>query len=373
MKRLLSLVLAASVLTAMPAHAAAISAGQKCTKVNQKSTSGAKSFICTKSGSKLVWKALPAPTPKPTTAPAAAAPTTDPNLTGLWAKYSWKNKTRDAVITASTTAFTSYVATKRSPNQVVTVLAQDGVDPMLKKWVQDGATLVAQSFAYPALKGPFYDVIAIDSAWLAKTYLSVGVSQQEVDGKVGAFNAGAPAFGGTTNNTWNMTSITNNRLMINDKAGMAQTAGHEFYHAIQENMSKRNPGADGAIIPNWVWEGPATFVGLQAAAKIGAIDYTAEGRKAFIERYNNGNPINRTSALIEIKANDGKVDPYALGFAASELLVANVGIEKFNAIYSQLGEGKSFADAFQGATGVLLTDFYSMFEEVRGELGFPKS
>jgi hypothetical protein len=38
-----------------------------------------------------------------------------------------------------------------------------------------------------------------------------------------------------------------------------------------------------------------------------------------------------------------------------------------------LGTGKNFADAFKDATGVELADFYAMFEEVRGTLGFAKN
>lgn len=369
MKKLAISVIAISLITVAPASAASVAAGQKCTKVNQATTVKGVKLVCTKSGSKLSWTAQPAASkPAPQTSPTA-----DATLTGLWAKYNWKYKSKNDIIKSSTNEFTSYIATKRSPNQEVKVLAQEGADATLVKWVKDGATLVATTFAYPAMKGPFYDVIAVDSDWLKKTYLSVGVSQDEVNGKVGAFDAGAPAFGGTTNNTWNWTSIKNNNLMKNDKAGMAQTSGHEFFHAIQENFAGKNPGGDGAQIPNWVWEGPATFIGLQTAAKIGAIDYVSEGRAAFIQRYNNGDSINRKSNLIEIKANDGKVDPYALGFAASELLVANVGIDKFVNIYAELGKGKNFADAFKSATGVELADFYTMFEEVRADLGFAKS
>lgn len=369
MKKLLVTAISVSLITISPASAASAVAGQKCAKVNQSSTVKGVKLVCTKSGNKLTWKAAPR-IAKP--APVATA-ASDPSLTGLWAKYNWKYKSKNDIIKNSTSEYTTYIATKRSPNQEVKVIAQDGADATLVKWVKDGATLVATTFAYPAMKGPFYDVIAVDSDWLKKTYLSVGVGQDEVNGKAGAFDAGAPAFGGTTNNTWNWTSIKNNNLMVNDKAGMAQTAGHEFFHAIQENLAGKNPGGDGTQIPNWVWEGPATFIGLQTAAKVGAIDYISEGRAAFIQRYNNGDSINRTSHLIEIKANDGKVDPYALGFAASELIVANVGVEKFINIYAELGKGKNFADAFKSATGVELADFYTMFEEVRADLGFAKS
>jgi hypothetical protein len=47
-------------------------------------------------------------------------------------------------------------------------------------------------------------------------------------------------------------------------------------------------------------------------------------------------------------------------------------MEKYLKIYSEKGTGKSFDAAFLSATGVSLTDFYSMFEEVRATLGIAK-
>jgi hypothetical protein len=83
--------------------------------------------------------------------------------------------------------------------------------------------------------------------------------------------------------------------------------------------------------------------------------------------------INRTSNLSEIKANNGVVDPYAIGFAASEFLVSQVGVEKMVNVYVALGQGKTFDVAFKQGTGIELADFYAMFEEVRATLGFAKS
>ena len=376
MKKVLSAGVVILLALGLPAtHAATkVAAGQKCAKVNQKITVGAKVLICTKSGKKLAWKAapvvssIPSPQPFPSTTPV---PATNASLPGLWGKYNWSKMSASDISAASLDAFTKYVSVKRSPNQEVKVLSQDGSDATLVTWIKNGATLVATTFEYPKLSGPFYDVVALDSSWLADAYKSAGFSDNEVKDRVGGFNAGAPAFGGTRTNTWNSKTIVQDNLMVRDKVGMAQTAGHEFFHAIQENYAKRNPGPNGESIPNWFWEGPATFVGVYSAANLGEITLT-EGDQAFIDRYNNGAAINRTSNLIDIKANDGKVDPYALGFAGTQLLVANVGIEKFLRIYAELGAGKSFEDAFASATGVQLGDFYSMFEEVRGSLGFAK-
>jgi len=81
----------------------------------------------------------------------------------------------------------------------------------------------------------------------------------------------------------------------------------------------------------------------------------------------------RSLKLSEVTKNDGSADPYGIGAIATEFLVANVGMEKFMDIYSNLGKNMKFTDAFKSATGVELADFYTMFEEVRADLGTPRS
>jgi hypothetical protein len=342
-----------------PASAAGPKPGATCSKVNATTTISKVKYVCKKTGKKLVWTKLS------TSAPATKS---------LWEKYSWAKPVDAAsVSSAATTAFTNYIATRRNPSATVKVVAQTGVDQTLINWVTDGANLIAQTFAYPALSRPFVDVIAIDESGLQSLYKAEGFSDDEIRDRVGGFKAGAPAFGGSKTNTWNYTTIKNNNLMINDRAGTAQTAGHEFFHAIQEMLAGRNPGPLGEEIPNWFWEGPAMFVGLQATNKLGINSYATEGRQWALDRYRGGQGNMKSLPLIEVKANDGKVDPYGIGEIATEFLVSKVGIEKLLAIYANLGKGQTFATAFANGTGIALADFYSMFEEVRGVLGVPKS
>jgi hypothetical protein len=280
--------------------------------------------------------------------------------------------TSDSVVKAATTEFKNYTATVRS-TQEVKVVAQTGVDPMLTSWVQQGATFVAQHFTYPKMARTFVDVIAIDATWLQDTYKNEGYSANQVQDRLGGFNAGAPAFGGSYSNTWNYSVIQKSNALVNDKVGMAQTPGHEFFHAIQETLAGPVANGSGSNVPNWFWEGPAMFIGTQTSSALGIIDYATSSRTSSLNRYQNGNVINRTSLLSEIKANDGVTDPYAIGFAGTEFLVSQVGVEKMLNVYAAIGKGKSFTDAFKQGTGIDLADFYSMFEEVRATLGFAKS
>ena len=314
--------------------------------------------------------AVSSPTP-------AATPTTVVNYATLWEKYAWVKPTSESsVATAATDKFKAYVVVTRNNDTVIKIAAQDGANQTLVSWVKDGANLVAKAFDYPKLSGPFLEVIAIDRAWLEKTYIENGYSEDEAKMDRGtAFAAGAPAFGGSTTNTFNSGVITKNNLLVNDKLGMMQMPGHEFFHAVQERTSGGVPSPDGlGIAPQWFWEGPATFIGLQTASYLGLGDYISEGREFAIIRSNA--PSTKSFLLSEVIKNTGRPedsDPYGIGAIATEFLVANVGMEKFMEVYKNLGQKKSFAESFETGTGVELTDFYTMFEEVRPILGIPRS
>lgn len=374
MKKLLSAFLIAFVTLSSPTAYGAVKAGSSCAKLGVSAVAGGKKYTCIKSGKKLVWnKGVALPKPAATTSPSATpTPTPSKSYDSLWEKYGWnKPVSAEMVATAATEKFRNYAMTVKNPGVQVKVLAQTGVDETLIKWVQEGADFVAQRFTYPKMSRQFINVIAIDKTWLEQTYTKEGFTTREVQDRIGGFNAGAPAFGGMVTNTWNFATIQRENLMDRNRSGMAQTAGHEFFHAIQENLAKSNPGPNGEKIPNWFWEGPSMFVGTQTTNALGSVTYPVS-RQSMIDRYKNGAPINRTSNLEDIRKNDGITDPYAIGFAGSEFLAANVGMEKFINIYAALGTGKDFSTAFKDATGVELSDFYAMFEEVRATLGFAK-
>jgi hypothetical protein len=279
-------------------------------------------------------------------------------------------------VTAATNKFKAYVAVTRTNDTVIKIAAQDGAEQSLVGWVRDGANLVSKAFDYPKFNKPFLAVIGIDRAWVEKTYIENGYSEDEAKNDRGrAFAGGAPAFGGSTTNTYNSGVVTINNYLLADKLGMMQMAGHEFFHTVQERIAGGVPSPDGlGIAPQWFWEGPATFVGLQTAGYLGWASYITEGRDFAVMRSNH--PSTKSSLLSEATKNTGRpdaIDPYGIGAIATEFLVANVGIEKFMEVYKNLGEKKSFADSFKTATGVELTDFYTMFEEVRPVLGIPRS
>jgi len=388
------------VLVSSPLQAsAAVKAGATCTKAGTTSTVKGIKYTCVKSGKKLVWNkgvkvvvpatptptptvtATPTPTPSPTptvtpTATPTPTPTPTPTKTfnSLWEKYDLTKPTTAAeVIKKATDNFKSYTSVIRNPNQEVKFYAQPGVDETLINWVKEGSLYVARRFEYPALPSTFSSIIAIDKTWLEATYLAAGFPANKAKGQAEGFCGGAPACGSADSNLWNYSVIQKSNSLVNNKVGLAQTPGHEFFHAIHGILAK-DARADvaGTNIPNWYIEGPAMFVGLQTSGVLGFADYSTLGRPSMTDRFKYGKGTNLTSTLSEFKANDGVVDPYAIGFAATEFLVSQVGIEKMIGVYEALGEDMSFEEAFQQGTGIELVDFYSMFEEIREIIGFAK-
>ena len=363
----------------IPANAA-IKSGGACSKAGIKSKTSSKTYTCIKSGKKLVWdKGVANAASNPTTTATTVAATTttvSSRYTALWEKYSWVPPTSSSsVATAATDKFKGYVAVTRTIDTVIKIAAQDGAEQTLVGWVKDGADLVSKAFDYPKLSKPFLEVIGIDRAWVEKTYIENGYSENQAKNLGTAFANGAPGFGGSTSNTYNSGVITKKNLLVNDKLGMMQMAGHEFFHAVQERTAGGVPSPDGlGIAPQWFWEGPATFIGLQTASYLGWASYITEGRQMGVTRSNS--PSTKSSLLSEVTKNTGSStdpDPYGIGAIATEFLVANVGMEKFMDVYTNLGKTKNFADSFKTATGVELPDFYTMFEEARPVLGIPRS
>lgn len=348
----------------------AASAGGKCSKAGVTQKTSGVTYACKKSGSKLTWvktKATGANATTTTSAPANAN-------AALWQKYSWTIPASAAeVIDAATISFNSYVTTKRSPSGSVKVIAQAGVDATFIDWVTRTSDLVAKSFSYPALSRQFIDIIATDRAWFKTTMESNGFSTGEVSSRLAAFDSGSPANGGLTANQFNWGVILKNNAMVVNKSGMMQLGGHEFFHAVQAGNAGRDNDPDGTFVPNWFWEGPAMFVGLQTANNLGLVDYATVGQKVGRDRLNSSADISvatRKLLLSQVIANDSKtIDPYGVGQIATEFLVAKIGVEKMIKIYEEIKTVKSFSSAFKSATGVELADFYTMFEEVRATLG----
>ena len=379
-KASLAILLSLFIVTPLMPAEAAVKAGAACSKAGVKSVASDKTYTCIKSGKKFVWDkgvAITKPTvvSTPSATPAASpspTPTPTPEIVyaTLWEKYKWsKPSSAASVAAAATEKFKSYAATNRSPYTTVKIVSQEGVDANLLKWVTDGSAFASKVFSYPQLSSPFVAVIAKDKEFAEKAYNENGYARDAKS--LANYFEKVPAHGGPPN-TYNSTMITSKGLLVSDKIGMMQMPGHETFHFIQQSIAGTSATPDGmGIAPQWFWEGPAVFEGLQIANHLSLADYATEGRTFAVKRSISG-PV-KSLKLSEVTKNDGSSDPYGIGAIATEFLVANVGMEKFMNVYNNLGKNMKFPDAFKSATGVELVDFYAMFEEIRPTLDTPRS
>ena len=350
--------------------AAKAKAGGTCSKAGIKSVAASKTFTCIKSEKKLVWDkgvALKKPTPIQNASDSL-----------LYKKYGLTKPINfKSVATSATEAFNTFTDVQRSPNQVIIVKTQDGVDPFWNDLITSQIDLVAKSFTYPSFNGPVYALAGLNEDWMVNTFLSLGFTKAFTEVRFGNDFDNVVANAGGNTAIWNVANINNKKLLTTDKVGMYQSAGHEFFHQIQQQLT---PGenkfpADGSGGPHWFLEGSAKFIGLQTANKLGQLSYEKEGRP-YLARNVVTDTTTKNGNLEDAKYNLGRrsdVFPYDIGALGVEFLVANVGIQKMVDVFSQMGTGKTFSVAFNDATSIELADFYSMFEGARRELGIPRS
>lgn len=146
-------------------------------------------------------------------------------------------------------------------------------------------------------------------------------------------------------------------------AGKRAVVAHEIYHTWHKTVdgtsgnNNRDPRSPGAM-PVWFIEGMANFMGFAIAHHDGATTY-AEGRANQVDPYMRSSNIRLNEHIA------WEINPYGIGQAAAEYLIASIGVERALGIYRKVGQGQFFADAFKESAGISIEDFYSRFEAAR--------
>ena len=386
MKKLIPLVLVASLIAIAPAPIAlaAVKAGATCTKAGTTSTVSGIKYTCIKSGKKLVWNkgvkvvapkpsatptasptpvatptSTPTPTPTPTTIPIA--PSTFNNLQsridgiiyGAWLKVSEK-------INASQTALGT-VKILVGPNTI-----EDDTNSLaslnLASRLFEGFTQVKNVYIIKFSKADIdwaqkqYDLLRPNNynpnAALNQCARSDGCS----GGQAGINSDGAGIIIMGQGGSW-----------IAGQNGL--TMAHEYIHTIQQiNAPCRGGRGCYGDVPNWLGEGGAEFFSTAARFSGNFEDFLKFRNEVLEYQYSKSSSI-YTSEYINLYLNPNPIflpnqdnwaywskydrrDLYALGFMVSEILVNIKGIDSYMKIYQDVGAGKSFVDAFQGIYGL---------------------
>jgi hypothetical protein len=148
--------------------------------------------------------------------------------------------------------------------------------------------------------------------------------------------------------------------------GKRSVLAHEYFHVWHKSIdgstsgNNKDPRSPEGI-PLWFMEGNANFFGF-------ALTHTAEltsyskGRQTQVDEYMKG-------SSEPLSAHIGwDLNPYGIGQASAEYLVASVGVEKVLDVYRKLGQGFLFADAFKSSIGISLDEYYAKFELARASI-----
>jgi len=145
---------------------------------------------------------------------------------------------------------------------------------------------------------------------------------------------------------------------------------HEFFHTIQYFLTGPQFTVHGGPmtdlsskrIPRWLIEGSANYFGYYMVEKMGFYSYQ-QGRRIQVE-LNYTKDYSAPLSEHDYLANP-TLDPYGIGQAATEYIIASVGFESLLNIFKYTNSEGNFSAGFKKATGIEINDFYSKFEEAR--------
>jgi len=341
---------------------AAVKVGSACSKVGSKSVSGGKSYTCVKSGKKLVWdKGVLVPVAQPS--PSASASTGTPTIVAKTSFTPWATTfvTEDMTLKAIKST-SDYLGTVKPSNTYIFT-----VDPLItdsdKAWISKAIDYVNGAFA-DVLQGKVKVFLGTNHDWSAKNMRAggewVGDPQSPYpcsNGVNDAYCAGpnvvlltySDIYKANSNYIWDV--------------GRKSTPAHEMFHNVQFALGGRNVGPDDPThIPRWLMEGSANYFGFYVVEKLQFGTYES-GRQNQVTN----NKSYKTLTPLDQYDNSNS-DPYGIGQAATEYLIASVGFENFLNIWKYTKSGGSFSKGFNAATGIDISDFYSKFEAARGSM-----
>ena len=364
-----------------PASAAPITAGTVCKKLGQKITQSGNTYICQKSGMKLIWKKSlsapstpktpepsPTPSPTPTKSTEQAKPKTPPAAPTSWsdvvqqsegiAYWAWKKAGEK--IEASTSKLGT-IDILVSPNAV-----PDNPKPLV------ALNLVSRfSAGYEEPK----KVLMIyagekDIEWGQKQideFCAGQVCGYDVSGEA------KKACNVPVTPCWGGAALRNQRTDIPliyatasdwGKTDANHTSGtleaHEYFHTVQ-GVLLSNGGW--TRVPRWLIEGGALWAASATVYSNDFNKYEIDRSRDHAETLINKKP---NAAWIEKfldpnyttgwdQWNGNEYHPWAIydvGGLASEIMVSIGGPDKFLDLYKITGSGKTFAQAFESIYGI---------------------
>lgn len=349
-------------------------AGQACKKVGQKQIVGKVTLVCTNKDGKKIWvkAAVAAPSPKPSQS-EASAPTPTPTVTpaAFIPMQPWATEfSRDLLVKSAVFAMNSKKNSSSSTPYEITY--QDGIFPEDKASIEK---LLNETFALfgASNTAKVQVLVGYSDEWAVQAAKSKSLFLITPQFPCGADHPNwdaACAEPGQAIIILNQSYKTRSSGSTPLRLGEQSFAPHETFHTYQAALAGRMSGlppSDPMFIPRWLTEGSANFIGYYMQERVGIRPYE-EGRTFQID---NNNAYFDSRGLLPLKEYSAPfmstvyLDPYGIGQAASEYLVASAGADVLLKIFEFTGSEKSFEAGFKKATGISLEDFYTKFEIVR--------
>lgn len=353
-----------------PVSNAAVKAGSACTKQGVKQISGGKSFTCIKQGKKLVWNKgvvlAKATVPNAATPSPAASVAALPSPTATVSKISftpWATSFATEDMVAAALAKTSEFLGNVKPSSSYTLTVDPLVTASDREWITKMLDYTNGAFS-DVLQGRVKIFLGTNHDWSASTLRSAGTW-------VGDPGSPYPCSNGVNDAYCAENDIA--LLIYSDiykpnsnyrwDVGRRSTPAHELFHNVQFALGGRNVGPnDPTHIPRWLMEGSAAFFGQYIVEKLDLDKYSVGRNRQITE-----SPSYRTVMPL-VQYDNFNSDPYGIGQAASEYLIASVGFESFLNIWKFTKTEGSFNRGFAKAVGIEISEFHNRFEAARGSM-----
>ena len=150
----------------------------------------------------------------------------------------------------------------------------------------------------------------------------------------------------------------------------ALVLAHEYVHVLQHQL------AEGASLgPAWLTEGVAVYGEALHRALIEQVLTPSEGLDS--RRRQEAAALLRAGDVAPLRAfetveDDAERIHYQLGFLAADRLADHAGVEALAGYYRRLPSSDSWQEAFEGAFGIAVDEFYETFEAYRSEIVRPE-
>ena len=393
MKKILLVIISASILIAPMNAMAAVKAGDACKKAGSTATVKGKKFTCIKSGKKLVWNkgvvvpgakptVIPTPTPtpipsvEPTVTPAPTPTSTIAPFVPPYIPRTFKeleNNLSGIIYGAWLDTVAQMKAGKPQLGNVQIFSAPGTEAGHPSALIPLGLT--SQLFSkFPQPKNVYVIEMGYgDDKWAQDIFSRYAdVTYGNVKTAMTEICPTPECGGGQAHRTRNWDGIVTIGIApkkqsaeISTRIGTGMVYAHEYLHTIQFVVAKERWWYP----PNWIQEGSAEWASMVIAYKDDYQEYAKFRELALREQYRNSgtfdaawiekflNPYTVISETQEAGAGYyNKIYPrwypYAFGIMAYEMLTVIKGPDAMLNMYTSIGKGASFPEAFKTEFGI---------------------